>query len=98
MSFTAGDRVVVRRQRWVVQQVTTFGDAALLDLASADDEARRRQCRLLAPFDRPVAIDRSPRIRATTRRRWMYRLHRHRSQLCRSGDLRAAARAAMDLL
>ena len=85
-------------ERWVVEQATAFADATLLDLSGADDDARRHRCRLLAPFDRPVAIDRRPRIRAATRRRWMRRLNRHRSELCRSGDLRAAAGAAIDLL
>jgi superfamily II DNA or RNA helicase len=98
MPFTAGDRVVVRRRKWVVEQVTAFADATLLDLSGADDDARRHRCRLLAPFDRPVPIDRRPRIRAVTRRRWMHRLNRHRSELCRSGDLRAAAGAAIDVL
>ena len=34
MAFTAGDRVSVRGERWVVQEATAFADATLLDLSS----------------------------------------------------------------
>ena len=57
-----------------------------------------RRCRLLAPFDRPVATGARPRIRATTRRRWMRHLHAHRSELRAFGELRAPLRAAIDIL
>ena len=59
--LSAGDRVTVRGERWVVQEATAFGDATLLDSRSADDRHTHRRCCLLSPFDRPVATRRSPR-------------------------------------
>jgi superfamily II DNA or RNA helicase len=99
VTFAAGDRVTVRGERWVVQAATVFGDSTLLDLSSAEDGARqRRSCSVLSPFDRPVPARRTPRIRATTRRRWMRQLHAHLSQVHAFGELRAPQRAAIDLL
>ena len=81
-----------------MQEATAFADATLLSLSSADDRLALRRCRLLAPFDRPVATGRSPRVRATTRRRWMRHLHAQVSELHAFGRLRAAPRAAIDVL
>ncbi|HUP38568.1 MAG TPA: helicase-related protein [Vicinamibacterales bacterium] len=98
MALAAGDRVTVRGERWVVQDTTAFADTTLLTLASADDQASLRRCRLLAPFDRPVPVHRAPHIRATSPRRWMHHLHAQRSALRAFGELRAPLRAAIDLL
>ena len=98
MAFTAGDRVTVRGERWVVQEATAFADATLLSLSNADERAAVRRCRLLAPFDRPVATRRPVRIRATTRRQWMRHLHAQRSDLRAFGELRAPLGAAINIL
>jgi superfamily II DNA or RNA helicase len=98
MAFAAGDRVTVRGERWVVQDTTAFADATLLSLTNANEQASRRHCRLLAPFDHPVAIGHARRIRATTPRRWMHHLHAQRSARRAFGELRAPLRAAIDLL
>jgi superfamily II DNA or RNA helicase len=98
MGFTPGDRVIVRGERWVVQDTTSFTDATLLNLATTDEQGLLRRCRLLTPFDRPVAIRRDPAIRATTPRRWMHHLHAVRSERRAFGELRAALRAGIDLL
>ncbi len=98
MALAAGDRVTVRGERWVVQDTTAFADTTLLTLANADERVSGRRCRLLAPFDRPVAVDRAPRLRATTPRRWMHHLHAQQSALRAFGELRAPLRAAIDLL
>jgi superfamily II DNA or RNA helicase len=98
MAFAAGDRVTVRGERWVVQETTAFADTTLLSLANTDEQAPLRRCRLLAPFDRPVTIRRTPLIHAITRRRWMHHLHAQRSQLRAFGQLRAPLHAAIDLL
>lgn len=97
MTFAAGDRVTVRGERWVVQEATAFADVTLLTLTGCGAESDRR-CRLLAPFDRPVAVSRTPRVRVFTPRRWMHHLHAHAAGLYAFGQLRAPQRAAMDLL
>jgi ERCC4-related helicase len=98
MGFTPGDRVMVRGERWVVQDTTTFTDATLLNLATTEEQEPLRRCRLLTPFDRPIAIRRDPAIRATTPRRWMHHLHMLRAERRAFGELRAALRAGIDLL
>jgi len=98
MAFTAGDRVTVRGERWIVDEATAFAEATLLNLSSTDDQATNRRCRLLAPFDRPVPTFRSPRIRAVTRRRWMRHLQAQVSTQRAFGELRAPQCAAIDIL
>lgn len=98
MAFAAGDRVMVRGERWVVQETTAFTDATLLHLVTTDDQGPLRRCRLLAPFDRLVLIRRTPGIRATTPRRWMHHLHALRAERRAFGELRAPLRAGIDLL
>ncbi len=98
MAFSIGDRVTVRGEQWVVEDATMFGEAALLHLSSPDGQAGRRLSRLLVPFDRPVATARHPRIRATTRRKWMRHLHAHLSEVRIFGELTTPARAEIDLL
>lgn len=97
MTFAAGDRVTVRGERWVVQEATEFADVTLLTLSSAGDRSVRR-CRLLAPFDRPIAARRTPRLRSVSPRRWMHHLHAHAAGIYAFGQLRAPRRAAMDVL
>jgi superfamily II DNA or RNA helicase len=97
MLFTAGDRVVVRGERWVVEEATTFAGTTLLSLSAADCQISQRRCRLLLPFDRPVAADRNPRIRAVTARRWMRQLHAQVAGLRAYGELRAPRRAAINI-
>src|SRR5688572_15694684 len=98
MAFTAGDRVTVRGERWVVQEATAFADVTLLSLSNADAQAGLRRCRLLAPFDRPVASRCTPTIRATTRRQWVRHLQTQRADLRAFGELRAPLGAAIDIL
>jgi ERCC4-related helicase len=98
MGFTPGDRVMVRGERWVVQDTATFTDATVLHLATTEEHGPLRHCRLLTPFDRPIAIRRDPAIRATTPRRWMHHLHVLRAERRAFGELRAALRAGIDLL
>jgi superfamily II DNA or RNA helicase len=98
MAFTPGDRVMVRGERWVVQETTAFTNATLLNLATTEEQGQQRRCRLLTPFDRPVAIRRTPGIRATTPRRWMHHLHALRAERRAFGELRAPLRAGIDLL
>ena len=98
MALAAGDRVTVRGERWVVQDTTAFEDTTLLTLASADEHASPRRCRLLTPFDRPVAVRSCPSHLCDDPRRWMHHLHAQRSALRAFGELRAPLRAAIDLL
>ena len=98
MGFAPGDRVVVRGERWVVQETTAFADTTLLNLATTDEQEPQRRCRLLAPFDRPVPIPRSPGIRAIAPRQWMRHLHSLLAKRRAFGELRAPLRAGIDLL
>jgi superfamily II DNA or RNA helicase len=98
VSFAPGDRVTVRGERWLVQEATAFPDVTLLDLVSATDHhAAAVRCRLLTPFDRPVATARAQKIRAVTRRRWMRRLQAHLAGFHSFGQLRTARSARIDI-
>jgi superfamily II DNA or RNA helicase len=96
--FTAGDRVLVRGSRWVVEEATAFGDSTLLELSPIDPAGAEQPCRLLVPFDRPVVCDHSPTIRAVTPRRWGHHLQAVLSKGRAHGQLRAAPRAAIAIL
>ena len=98
MVFTAGDRVIVRGERWIVQEATSFADSTILSLSSADDLGVRQTCRLLTPFDRPSALPRNRVIRATSARRWMHHLRAHRSASFAFEEIVAPQRAAIDIL
>ncbi len=96
--FTAGDRVIVRGERWVVEEATAFDDVTQLDLSRLNRPGEPHRCTLLVPFDRPVISDRAPRIRAVTPRQWAWHLRAHLSERRIHGQLRAAERAAIDIL
>ena len=98
MPFAAGDHVTVRGERWIVEEATAFGETTLLTLTGVGHERSPRRCRLLTPFDRPVATQRHVRIRAITRRRWMHHLHAQTSTLRGYRELRAPVHAAIDIL
>jgi superfamily II DNA or RNA helicase len=97
MRFTAGDRVTVRGDRWVVEEATAYADATLLHLSSVS-LSRPRRCTLLVPFDRPVAGHRPPTVRAVSSRRWAHYLRAHLSERRIHGHLRAIEQAAIDIL
>jgi superfamily II DNA or RNA helicase len=93
----AGELVRARRDRWRVVNTTLFGGCQLITLAGASAVNRGVERRLLAPFD---AIDRIPsshRPRIIGAVRWRHAL---RDLLHRAlpGELRATARAVIDLL
>ena len=98
MRFTAGDRVSVRGERWVVEEATAFADVTQLDLSRLNRPGEAHRCTLLVPFDRPVISDRTPRIRAVTRRQWAWQLRAHLSERRIHGQLRAVERAAIAIL
>jgi superfamily II DNA or RNA helicase len=109
MQFAAGDRVMVRGERWVVDEAAEFTDCTALKLSAAGLPgsqaplrerlgAETRTCELLLPFDRPVRLTELRRIRAVGRRLWMRHLHATLSELRTVGELRAAAGAAIDIL
>jgi superfamily II DNA or RNA helicase len=98
VQFAAGDRVTVRGDRWIVDDATTFGDCTLLSLSATDRPNTPRTCRLLLPFDRPVAAIGTSRVQPVTRRRWMRLLQAELSDLRIFGQLRAASRASIDIL
>jgi superfamily II DNA or RNA helicase len=109
MQFAAGDRVMVRGERWVVDAAAEFTDCTALKLSAAGLPgsqaplperfgAASRSCELLLPFDRPVRLTELGRIRAVGRRLWMRHLHATLSELRTFGELRAAADAAIDIL
>jgi superfamily II DNA or RNA helicase len=96
--FSAGDRVTVRGGRWLVEDVTSFGDVTLLNLARADTSDSRLRCSVLLPFDRPVIHSCAPTIRAVSGRRWIHHLRSRLSDYRVFGQLRAASRASIDIL
>jgi superfamily II DNA/RNA helicase len=99
--FAPGDVVTARGQRWVVEESTVFVDCTLLKLAAArgvDRHTAPRECRLLHPFDRPIASQTTPRIRAVSRRRWLRHLQAELASLRAFGQLSAAQAARMEIL
>jgi superfamily II DNA or RNA helicase len=98
VGFTAGNRVIVRGERWVVEEATAFADVTELDLSRMGAGGSARRCKLLVPFDRPVICDRAPRIRAVTARQWAHHLRAHLSERRIHGQLHAAERAAINIL
>jgi superfamily II DNA or RNA helicase len=67
MPWESGDRLVVRRQDWLVLKTTAFVDCTALDLASQDPPGVHRT--LLIPFDRPHRAPLS-RPAMVSARRW----------------------------
>jgi superfamily II DNA or RNA helicase len=98
MTFTAGDHITVRGERWVVHETTAFTDSTLLHLETTDEQGPLRRCRLLTPFDRPIPIRRTLGTRATTPRRWMHHLHALHAERRVFGELQAPLRAGIELL
>jgi len=66
MTWTSGDRVIVRGAEWRVVQSTAFSDCEALDLAHEHTNTLRT---LLLPFDRPRSPS-SPRLQVVSQRRW----------------------------
>jgi superfamily II DNA or RNA helicase len=95
--FTAGDRVTVRRERWVVEEATAYADCTLLQLSSANGRGNHH-CKLIVPFDRPVSGDRAPVVRAVSARKWAHCLRTHLSERRIHGQLRAGRHAAINIL
>jgi superfamily II DNA or RNA helicase len=96
--FAAGDVVTVRGDRWIIEEATPLSDCTLLRLSNvADRVPRRRECKLLHPFDRPIVSRRTPCIRAVTRRRWMGLLQSQLAEFRAFGQLRAAQLADIDI-
>ncbi len=98
MQFSAGDHVIVRGERYVVDDASAFADCTVLSLSAANPALGDRACKLLLPFDRPVKPPGLPAVRVVTRRRWMRHLRMVMSELRIFGELRGAARAAIDIL
>jgi superfamily II DNA or RNA helicase len=94
--FSAGDTVLLRGERWRIEDLTSYPDATLITLESADHPHGR--CRVLWPFDRPVSQPRVPAIRVVGRRRWMHQLHSRLADIRIFGQLQTTARASIDIL
>lgn len=98
LPFAAGDAVIARGERWLVEDTTAFDDCVVVYLTAPDERAGGwRRARLLHPFDRPVLAQTSRRIRVVTRRRWMRNLQYRLPGLRSHGQLRSARRAAIDI-
>ncbi|MEW5982319.1 MAG: helicase-related protein [Acidobacteriota bacterium] len=93
-----GDLVRVRGRLWQVHGVRAFDACTALQLEQLGRPGRDRRITLLAPFDRPELLSRTPALRPASRRRW----NRHVVSLIarsRPADmLHAPASARLDLL
>ena len=100
MAFTAGDRVTVRGERWVVQEATAFADGTLLGLSSAGRSARAPPLLPAChPFDRPVATSaQSANPRDDRGAGGCITCMRICPSVRAFGELRAPQRAAIDIL
>jgi len=96
--FAEGDLVTVRGARWVVDDVASFEDCALLQLSGTDAVNRRSVCRLLYPFDKPRTQAAGRTLRVVKRRRWMNALRSALADRRPFGALRAAAAADLEIL
>jgi superfamily II DNA or RNA helicase len=95
--FHVGDLVQARRDRWRVVDATLFDGCQLITIAGATPVNHGLERRLLAPFDAidHVHLSQTPRLCGAVR--WRHAL---RSLLNQGlpGELRATARAQIDLL
>ena len=96
---SAGDRVTVRGERWVVQEATAFADCTLLDLSSAGVPRRTASLQAARPVRPPCRAERSPGIRAVDPAALDASPARAPLRGARvHGELRAPQRAAIDIL
>jgi superfamily II DNA or RNA helicase len=100
LPFAAGDAVIARGERWIVEETTAFDDCVLVQLTAPASGVGGcgRRARLLHPFDRPVAAPTGLSIRVATRARWMRNLQSQVANLRLHGQLRSACSAAIDIL
>ena len=98
LPFAAGDAVVARGERWLVEDTTAFDDCTVVHLTTPGDRAGDwRRASLLHPFDRPSLAQASRKVRVVTKRRWMRNLQSRLPALRAHGQLRSARRAAIDI-
>jgi superfamily II DNA or RNA helicase len=92
-----GARVRVRGRRWRVDAVTIGSECTALRLMELES-APARVLTLLAPFDRPIALERSTKPRRVNPRRWLHELDRAVVGVRSFGALAATARSSVRLL
>jgi hypothetical protein len=67
-SFSAGQHVLVRDERWTIRHVEQFSTAVLLSLAGTDRTNHNEQASVLTPFDSVTPLAASSRLRHRSRR------------------------------
>jgi superfamily II DNA or RNA helicase len=96
--FAAGDAVIARGERWLVEETTAFAECVVVYLTASSHARRaRRRATLLYPFDRLIRDDTNRKIRVVTRAEWMRTLRGQLGTLRHHGQLRAARFALMDI-
>ena len=90
-----GARLRARGRHWRVEAVTRGDDCTALRLRELETA---RALTLLAPFDRPVVLERSAKPRKVRPKRWMHELDRALADLRPFGALAAMARSTIRLL
>jgi superfamily II DNA or RNA helicase len=95
MQWQIGDIVLVRGDRWIVDDVTVWSDCSSLRFSGAADRSRSRT--LLTPFDRPRRIEISPTVRPMRMRRWLHAVRQRAIGLTPLGGIRAVWRAPIRL-
>jgi superfamily II DNA or RNA helicase len=98
LTTMVGDCVRVRRQRWRVTSIGTYGDIHVLSLSGIGPQNYGIERRVLVPFDRIEALRMRRRIRRVGSRRWREECGRVIADAGGPDALRTARTARIDLL
>lgn len=94
----AGDAVRVRRQRWRVAAVRSYGGCSLLTLTGSGPLNGGAKQRVITPFDTVEPAERRARLRVVGMRGWRRRCRALLADQGPASMLRAAVRARIELL
>lgn len=93
-----GERVRIRRQRWLVVNVCTFADCQTVTLSGLDTENLRAEQQVLLPFERVERIPTEPHLHIVSRGKWRRACRSLLADNGGAGVLRTARTAQIDLL
>lgn len=98
-NWRAGDRVILRGERWTILERASYADCETIRLARAEARSGTVQTRtFVLPFDRPRRRETVRSFRVVRPRRVLHHLRQAGSRVHPYGGLSTAAGSAIDLL